>query len=46
MSKLAKAATILGFTVILAACGAGRDDDDSDAVFVEPVTVDPVSEKF
>ena len=44
MSTIIKAATILGFTAVVAACG-GRTDTTEDTVFV-PVTPDPVSTKF
>ena len=45
MSKLIKALAVLGITATLAACG-GNNAADDDVVIVEPVTVDPVSEKF
>ena len=44
MSKIAKAATVLGLTVIVAACG-GRNEPQEETVFV-PVQPEPVSTKF
>ena len=44
MSKLIKTVAVLGIAATVAACG--RNDVDDDIVVVEPVTVDPVSEKF
>lgn len=41
MSKLIKIAAVLAVTVTVAACGSADEE-----VYVEPVTVDPVSTKF
>ncbi|MFO6462864.1 hypothetical protein [uncultured Jannaschia sp.] len=43
MRKLIKTVAVLGITATLVACGAPAEEE---IVFVEPVTVDPVSTKF
>ncbi|CUH40261.1 hypothetical protein JSE7799_02991 [Jannaschia seosinensis] len=45
MSTITKAATVLGLTVLVAACGGRNDAVQDDAVFV-PVTPEPVSTKY
>jgi hypothetical protein len=46
MSNLIKTVTALGAATFLAACGGGRDDGADRVVYTQPVTVDPVSEKY
>lgn len=43
MRKLIKTVAVLGLTATVAACGAPAEEE---VVFVEPVTVDPVSTKY